>query len=97
MNAIMRVSLTKSEAIIKLPQQMNAAECLFCCTYLVLGGEMQPHLRSPAWIPVPWSQAIGSCFQNLSTVFEFSLNVFTEFTEYSDKKGLEPATQPPLV
>ena len=34
---------------------------------------------------------------------EFFLNVFTEFAEFSDKKfvitlkGLEPATQPPLV
>ena len=35
--------------------------------------------------------------------FEFSLNVFTEFNEFSDKifvitvRRLEPATQPPLV
>ena len=36
-------------------------------------------------------------------IIEFSLNVFTEFAEFSDKifaitvKGLKPATQPPLV
>ena len=40
---------------------------------------------------------------NQDFLFEFSLNVFTELTAFSDKilvntvKGLEPATQPPLV